>query len=296
MKLLVTGSRGQLGRDCVSLMASQYEVMGLDLPEFDITSESHVRSTVSRFRPDIILNCAGFTRVDDCEKERDAAVKANVLGPGLLSRAAHETGALLVHLSTDYVFDGTHPVPSPYIETDQPNPVSWYGRTKLDGENAVAENTDRFIILRTAWLYGRHGMNFPKKILRLALANPGKTLRVVNDHYGSPTWSNRLAGQIREAIARNCRGVYHATAEGHCTWYDFARKFLDLMKVDHALVPCSASEYPTPARRPANSILENSRLKNECANVMREWDADLAEFVATFREELLREAEPRTQH
>lgn len=293
MKLLVVGAKGQLGRDCVSLLQAQYEITGLDLPDFDMTSETAVNSEISSLQPDIIVNCAGYTRVDDCEKYRDAAMKANALGPMLLARAAHQAGSMLVHISTDYVFDGTRPPPEPYVETDEPHPLSWYGQTKLDGEKAVAENTDRFVVLRTAWLYGRHGGNFPKKMLQLALANPAKALRVVNDQYGSPTWSHRLADQIQKTTAYGCHGIYHSTAEGYCTWYEFARRFLDLMNVDHSLVPCRSDEYPTPAKRPVNSILENARLKAAGINVMKPWDVDLEEFVATFREELLLEARGR---
>ena len=294
MKLAVVGSKGQLGSDCVSIMGSHYDVVGLDLPEFDVTDEAAVDSTVRSCHPDVILNCAGLTCVDDCETNREAAWRANALGPLHLARAARTTGATLVQISTDYVFDGAKPLPQPYVESDEARPLSWYGETKLGGERAVVENADRFIVLRTARLYGRHGRNFPKRILQLALSNPGKTLRVVNDQYGSPTWSHRLVAQIHKAVDCGCRGIYHATAEGSCSWYVFARRFLDLMKVEHALAPCRTDEYPTPARRPANSILENSRLKAAGINVMKEWDVDLEEFVATSREELLKEARRRT--
>lgn len=295
MRLLIAGARGQLGVDCVSVLGSQSEVVGVDLPEFDITSEAQVNDTVSSLSPDVVLNCAAFTSVDNCETARDAAWKANALGPSYLANAAHSVGSLLVHVSTDYVFDGSRPHPTPYREDDEPHPLSWYGETKLAGERAVAKNAGEFIILRTAWLYGRHGRNFPKTILRLALNNPGKALRIVNDQHGSPTWSYRLAGQINKAIACGCRGIYHATSEGCCTWYEFARRFLELMGVEHELIPCSTAEYPTPARRPANSILENGRFKAAGINTMGAWDTDLAEFVAAFRDELLQEARsPKT--
>ncbi len=290
MKLLIAGAQGQLGRDCAALLAPQHEVIGLDLPGFDISIEQQVDNAVGSLQPDVIINCAGFTAVDDCETSRDLAWKANALGPLHFARAARRTGAILVHISTDYVFDGTHPYPVPYLENDEPHPLSWYGETKLAGEKAVAANAERFIILRTAWLYGRHGRNFPKTILRLALKHPERALRVINDQYGSPTWSHRLAAQISKAIASDCQGVYHSTAEGYCTWHAFATRFLALMKVEHVLTPCRTDEYPTAAKRPANSILENGRLKAAGVNVMREWDVDLAEFVATFGDELLKEA------
>ncbi len=265
-------------------------MLGLDLPAFDVTNERQVSDAILAFHPDTIINCSAYTAVDACETSRDKAWKANAVGPMYLARASHLSGSLLVHISTDYVFDGTRPQPAPYLETDATRPLSWYGETKLAGEKSIAENTERFVILRTSWLYGRHGQNFPKTILRLALNNPDKVLRVVNDQYGSPTWSYRLAAQIDKVIACECHGVYHATSEGYCSWHEFARCFLDLMNVEYKMVPCSTAEYPTPARRPHNSILENSRLKAAGINMMKDWKTDLAEVVAAFRDELLAEA------
>lgn len=290
MKILLTGARGQLGRDCQSVLAPAHEVIATDLPEFDITDSQQIRERVVLVRPDIILNCAAFTRVDDCETQRALAAQLNAEAPRQLAAAARVLGAQLVHISTDYVFDGRRPAPQPYVEGDVARPLSVYGATKLEGEKAVAASGARFAILRTAWLYGRHGANFPKTMLRLALAQPGQTRRVIAEQSGTPTWSWRLAEQIRVVIEARAEGVFHATAEGHTTWFGFASAFLTAMRVPHQLAPCGVADYSTPARRPANSILENSRLKAAHLNVMQPWAADLAEFVSRYRDELLEEA------
>ena len=277
-----------MGFDLLDVLKGKHELAGGDLPELDIADASSLATALDAFRPDVIINAAAFTRVDACETERDAAHRANAVGPRLLAEYTERCGALLVHVSTDYVFDGRRPVPQPYVETDPVGPTSAYGITKVEGEKAVAAATRRFAILRTAWLYGVHGNNFLKTMLRLSLQ--GKALKVVNDQHGSPTWSWRLARQIDKVIDHGARGLYHATAEGHCTWFELARYFLERMGVPHKLSPCGTEEYPTPARRPANSILENAALKRAGLNVMAPWAEDVDGFVKRYRERLLDEA------
>jgi dTDP-4-dehydrorhamnose reductase len=184
------------------------------------------------------------------------------------------------------VFDGRRGVPEPYIETDKTNPVSVYGQTKLDGEEAVRQTTERHVILRTSWLYGRHGQNFLKTMLKLALSQPEQTINVVNDQYGSPTWSWRLAHQVGTILQVGGSGTYHSTAEGFCSWYNFAKRFLEKMEIPHSLKSCTTAEYPTPAQRPANAILENKRLKKAGINDMMGWEEDLDTFVARYGQEL----------
>jgi dTDP-4-dehydrorhamnose reductase len=290
MKILICGGNGQLGSDCVQVLQEAHEVFALNLDELDITSSSNVDKVIRDFVPDIILNCAAYTDVDACETEREPAWKANVEGPKNLASGVTKYGGLLIHISSDYVFDGWKKQPEPYVEDDEPNPLSYYGRTKLEGEVAIMQTTDQYIILRTAWLYGIHGRNFLKTILKLALRNPDKKVKVVNDQFGSPTWSFRLALQIAELIEKNCRGTYHATAEGHCTWYELASHFLGKMGVQHSLIPCTSEEYRTPAIRPRNSILENKRLKRADINLMKDWSHDVDQFVSNFQEQLLNEA------
>ena len=263
--------------------------MSVDLDRLDITDISNVEAAVKDFGPDFILNCAAYTQVDACETKRDLARKVNVEGPRNLAVAAQKHGAQLIHISTDYVFDGRKEVPEPYTEQDETSPVSYYGVTKLEAEGAVRGATDNHMILRTAWMYGIRGQNFLKTMLRLALKDPKREIKVVNDQFGSPTWSYRLALQIARLIESEGQGTYHATSEGYGTWYELGTVFLDKMGVPHSLIPCTTEEYPTPARRPMNSILENQRLKESGVNVLQDWKSDLDEFVSRFRERLLNE-------
>ena len=290
MKILLTGKNGLLGRDCFEVFQKRHEVLALGHRELDIVEPARVEEAVARFRPEAVVNCAAFTQVDLCETERDQAARGNVTGPLNLAQAAARHGALLVHISSDYVFDGRKAPPTPYLEDDPTNPLSWYGRTKLDGELAIQGVSRRHLIVRTAWLYGRQGPNFLKKILQLALSPQVPELKVVNDQFGSPTWSFRLAQQLVRLLEAGGEGLYHASAEGYCTWFELARRFLNRLGVDKPLRPCPTSDYPTPAVRPRNSILENRRLKEAGLNLMRPWQQDLDEFAAAFREDLLREA------
>ncbi len=289
MKILITGALGQLGRDCTRELQHAHTVTALDLPDLDIADANQVRQVMAHLRPDVVLNCAAYTRVDDCEEHREEAWRVNATGPAVLAQAAAAGGARLIHISTDYVFDGQRPVPQPYLESDAPHPLSCYGQSKQAGEVAIAANCRRWAILRTAWLYGRHGGNFPKTMLRLALRQPERVLRVVNGQYGSPTWSWRLAEQLRTVIEADATGLLHATDEGYTTWYEFAARFLAAMQIPHNLQPCRNEEYLTRAVRPVNSILENGALKQAELNRMRPWQDDLDEFVARHREELLAE-------
>jgi dTDP-4-dehydrorhamnose reductase len=290
MKILLTGKGGLLGQDCFEVFQRNHEVLALGSRELDITNPAQVEKAVSSFRPEAMVNCAAFTQVDLCETEREKAAQVNITGPKTLATIAAQHGALLVYISSDYVFDGHKPLPDPYLEADPPNPLSCYGRTKLEGELAIQDTTDRHIIVRTAWLYGRHGPNFLKKVLKLALSPRIPELKVVNDQFGSPTWSYRLAHQLARLLEAGGQGLYHASAEGFCTWFELARHFLSSMGVDKPLKPCPSIDYPTPAVRPKNSILGNSRLEEAGLNLMRPWEVDLDEFVAVFGEDLLQEA------
>jgi len=289
MKIVILGGKGQLGNDCTKVLNEIHDVMSVDLDELDITDISQVEAAAGNFGADVIVNCAGFTRVDDCETEKELACKVNVEGPGNLAVAAKNQGAQLIHISTDYVFDGRKRAPEPYTEKDDPNPISYYGVTKLAAEEAIRRTIDNHIILRTAWLYGIRGQNFLKTMLTLALKDPQREIKIVNDQFGSPTWSYRLALQIEKLIESGGNGTFHATSEGYCTWYGLATYFLGKMGVPHSFVPCTTAEYPTPAVRPMNSILENRRLKEAGINLMQGWKSDLDEFVFRFRDRLINE-------
>lgn len=290
MKILITGSNGQLGTDAVAVLGGAHELLALGRLDLDITDEAGVERVAGNFRPACILNCAAYTRVDDCEGQRELAFAVNVSGPRNLAAWVQRFGGKLIHISTDYVFDGGRTAPNSYVEEDEPNPISYYGRTKLEGERAIQELTDHYLIVRTAWVYGVEGRNFPKTILRLALKEPHKAIRVVNDQFGSPTWSHRLARQIARLIEVDGQGIYHATAEGYGSWYEVAVTFLKHMGVPHNVVPCTSDQFPTRAIRPKNSILENRRLNAEGINCMSPWEEDLEDFAVRFRERLMREA------
>jgi dTDP-4-dehydrorhamnose reductase len=288
-KILICGAKGQLGMDCRLVMEKRHVVLSHDIDTMDITQPMDVDRIIGDFTPDILVNCAAFTQVDACETEVETARSINGKAPGILARAMETSGGRIIHVSTDYVFDGTKTPPEPYVESDAPSPISIYGKTKLEGEAAVKKATERFAIVRTAWLYGAVGHNFLKTMLRLAINSPERTLRVVDDQFGSPTWSFRLAEQIAALVDAGGSGIYHATAEGHGTWYELARYFLEQMKISHHIEPCTTADYPTPAVRPKNAILENSRLKASGIHIMKDWHLEIERFVSRFRGQLLDE-------
>lgn len=291
MKIIVIGSGGQLGTDCVKLFSPSYEIVACDFPEIDITDRQSVHNILEPAHGDVLINCAAYTAVDNCEKELELSYKVNAEGPGYLAEVCQKTGARLIHVSTDYVFDGMREIPNPYFETDSTNPLSQYGKSKLAGETAITQTAENYAILRTAWLYSGYGKNFLKTMLKLALADPDRELKVVNDQYGSLTWSYSLALQIEKLLDSELTGIMHTTGEGCSTWYEAATYFLDTMGVPYSIRPCTTKEYPTLAHRPANSILENKVLKEAGISVFVDWKEDVKCFVERFREELLLEAQ-----
>lgn len=290
MKIVIIGSKGQLGTDCCNILGVENEIIGCDIPEIDISSMTSVTDYLTPRKPEVIINCAAYTAVDHCETETELAWKVNADGPANLAKAATELGARLIHISTDYVFDGHLEPPNSYKETDATNPLSQYGKSKLAGEEAVLKHASDHIILRTAWLYSAYGKNFLKTMLRLAVADPKREMKVVNDQYGSLTWSYTLARQIQKLLKADIQGIVHTTSEGYSTWYEAARYFLDTMGVEYAMIPCTTDEYPTPAHRPANSILENTILNDAGISTFTDWKKDIDAFVEKYREKLLAEA------
>ncbi|MDF7807646.1 dTDP-4-dehydrorhamnose reductase [Pontiellaceae bacterium B12219] len=276
--ILITGAKGQLGTDCLEIFNDIPEISGIDLPEVDLSDRFQCLELLDRLKPDAIINCAAYTAVDACETD-PTCWKANRDLPSHLAEWTEKNDAFLVHVSTDYVFSGDKPLFQSLVETDEPNPISEYGKSKLAGELAIAEQTDRYAILRTAWLYGAHGNNFLKTMLRLTLQNPDRAFNVVNDQYGSPTWSMTLARQIRAIAEQRATGIFHASSEGYGTWYELASAFLEALNVPHHFVPCSSDEFPTPTKRPVNSILENAHAKALGINVFRGWQDELNQFV-----------------
>jgi dTDP-4-dehydrorhamnose reductase len=285
MKITVIGSNGQLGGDFVKQAERYHDVAPVDYPQIDIRDKSSVESVInnSDFTPDVIVNCAAFTAVDDCETGGESTAFAlNADACENLALAAKARGALLAHISTDYVFDGT--ASSPYTENSPTNPRTVYGKSKLRGEKIISGlYADNSMVFRIAWLYGANGNNFVKTIRRAALScrQENKPLKVVNDQFGTPTWTVSVCRQILSVIDKGERGVFHATCEGACTWFDFAREIVAAYGIDADVLPCTTEEFPRPAPRPRYSVLENARLKAMGANIMPVWREAFREFLST---------------
>jgi dTDP-4-dehydrorhamnose reductase len=280
MKLFIIGCNGQLGKDMM-LTAAEYnlDAGGMDFPDIDITNPHSIANAFSRHKPDVVINCAAHTAVDACETERTKAFAINGEGVRNIAEAAQRTDLKLVHISTDYVFDGTKT--GPYVETDAPNPRSVYGMSKLAGEQELIKAYDRYFILRIAWLYGTRGANFLKTIRSLARkrAAAKEPLKVVNDQIGTPTYTRHVCNQILSLINTDLFGLYHATNEGMCSWYDFAKAIVSACEIPVVLLPCTTKEFPRPAPRPANSVLENEHLKKLGLNIMPNWEKGLEEYL-----------------
>ena len=288
MRILLTGSSGQLGSECNKVLKDDYEIISPNKEELDIISWDKVIMSIDQLSPDIILNCADFTNVDECEKDKKLAERINVEGPRNLAQGAARYDKIIVHISSDLIFNGRKRLPQPYFEDDPTSPLSRYGLTKMESEMAVKQNTPHYIIIRAGWIYGMRGDSFLKQILRLAIKKDQKSLYVVNDQFGSPTWSYRLAQQIKVLIDNRKEGVYHATSESYCSRYEWAKYFLEKMEITIPVLSCSSEKYPTPAIRPLNSILENRQLKIEGLNIMPNWQKDLDIFIDNYGEMLLK--------
>lgn len=290
MKILILGGSGMLGSECRQLLRQYHEVIAPDRNSLDIVSWDRVIENLQRISPDVVLNCAAFADVDGCEDNDFAVRKINVEGPRNLAQGAARFGSKLVHISSDYVFDGQKTVPQPYFEDDLVRPISAYGKSKAESETAVRENSPNYIIVRTGWLYSRGGSNFIKSIITAAVRKTPEVLKVVNDQFGAPTWAYRLAYQVKTLLDNDGRGTYHATAEGFCSRFECATFILEKLGLDVPIESCSTEEFPTIAKRPSNSILENRLLKKQGVNVMQDWKEDLNEFLDRFGADLIREA------
>ena len=275
-KILVTGSNGQLGREINKFYSAKngFELINTDVDELDITNIKEVLGLVDSVKPYAIINCAAYTAVDACETNQDIAFKVNVIGPRNLAIAAKTYNAKLVHISTDYVFDGT--ATHPYVEYDKPNPQGAYGKTKLAGENMVKQFADRFFIFRTAWLYG-DGKNFVKTMLRLS--EDHDTVKVVNDQFGTPTSTVELVKAIDSVLFTDNYGIYHGTCEGSCNWAEFAAEIFRLAGKSTKVTGISTEEYGAPANRPKHSILENRMLKAVGGYTFADWHDAIVAYL-----------------
>ena len=256
-------------------LAAGHEVVALTRADLDITDASATTAAVTAASPDVIINCAAYTKVDDAEGEgRDAAFAVNGTGPGRLAAAAVEASAWIVHVSTDYVFDGTK-TSGPYLETDPVNPRSVYGASKLQGEQALAQAApESHTIVRSSWLFGNHGPCFPGTMLRLA--GERDSLSVVDDQRGCPTFTPDLAQSLLTLAAQRSLGVVHVAGGGECTWFEFARETVALAGLNAVVSPCTTADFPRPAARPAYSVLRSGRSD---APVQRDWREGLRSYL-----------------
>jgi dTDP-4-dehydrorhamnose reductase len=272
MRILLTGVRGQVGAALARTLESLGELEAHDRSTLDLLDGPSVEAAVARARPDVVVNAAAYTAVDRAERESGLAFKVNSDAVGALAQAAKSMGALLVHFSTDYVFDGA--LPRPYLESDAPNPLGIYGRSKLEGEHAIAASGCRHFIFRTSWVYARSGRNFVNAILAAAKTKP--ELRVVDDQRGAPTSAAAIAGAVGQVLAdpgRRSRpdGIYHMTAAGETTWYGFAQEILRTAAPEVRLVPVTTAEYGAAAPRPRNSLLDNAKLRATFGIELQDW-------------------------
>ncbi|MEU6182317.1 dTDP-4-dehydrorhamnose reductase [Streptomyces coeruleorubidus] len=288
MRWLITGAGGMLGHDVVEELTRRgEEVVGLDRAALDITAPAAVDTAVRDHRPDVVVNCAAYTAVDDAESDEARALEINGDGPRLLARACAAHGARLIHVSTDYVFSGEARA-TPYPEDHPTGPRTAYGRTKLAGERAVLEELPgASAIVRTAWLYGVHGANFVRTMIGLEARRD--TLDVVDDQRGQPTWSADVAERIADLGVRlgpDAHGVFHATNSGEATWYELAREVFSLIGADQDRVrPTSSAAFPRPAPRPAYSALAHRRWQEIGLPLPRDWRSALHEALPRIRKE-----------
>jgi dTDP-4-dehydrorhamnose reductase len=299
LRILLTGKNGQVGAELAAFLPGLGDVRAFGRQELDLLNPALVRRAIRDVRPDIIVNAAAYTAVDQAEKEQTQARALNVDAPALMAEEAKRIGATLVHYSTDYVFDGSRD--RPYVETDQPSPLNVYGKTKLAGEEAIRAVGVPHLILRTAWVYGARGRNFLLTILRLATER--EELRVVHDQFGAPTWCREIAKATRALLVQLTQqgqdniskfgGTYHLTAAGKTSWFEFAQAILEQASrtprnaawfaaatsgrplVVRRVTPIATAEYETPARRPAYSLLSNLRLKQVFGLELPDWRAQL---------------------
>lgn len=287
VKVLLTGADGQFGTDFIARHGAQWDIVPLLITQCDIRDREAVRRFVAETRPAAIIHAAAFTDVDGAEANPDLAFAVNALGSRNVAQAAEEAGAWLIAISTDYVFSGDQA--GAYHEFDEPDPRCVYGRSKLAGERAVQAFCRRHTIVRTAWLYGGTGTNFPRTIARLARekAARGGSLKVVDDQRGNPTSTPALAGLIHRLIRDPIPGVVHGSCEGVVTWFEFARRIVAGLDFSSRVEPCASAEFPRPAPRPANSALDKMVLRLERRPPMPGWEESLDQWIEENRHALV---------
>ncbi|MBI2470334.1 MAG: dTDP-4-dehydrorhamnose reductase [Planctomycetes bacterium] len=282
MKILVIGAHGMLGRDLVNRLSSLSdpknsgnEVIAVDREHIDITHSENTSEFIVQAGPEVIVNCAAFSNVDACETQISDAFAVNASGARNVALAGKQRGAKVIHISTDYVFDGMKN--APYLETDKPNPISVYGKSKLEGELAVQEMGGNYVIIRTAWLFGPYRNNFVTTMLELGRKN--RSVSVVTDQYGSPTYTSDLSDAIQTAISKDLRGIYHVTNSGTCSRYEWARKIFELTGNEVSVLPLKTADYKRAAEVPQNSSLDCTKYATTTGRKMRPWQEALREYI-----------------
>ena len=283
MKILITGSNGLLGHELASIL-KDHSLILLSHSQLDISDSNSINKIIDSSSPDILINSAAYTQVDLCESNYALAFASNATGPKNLAIKCKQLGIPLIHISTDYVFEGNEKKNSPLNEDNKLGPKTVYGKTKLEGEKLVMENCHKYFILRTAWLYGE-GKNFVKTMINLSKKN--KELKVVNDQIGSPTYAKDLAKAIKEIIDKKSDkyGIYHVTNKGEVSWYEFAKKIFELKKIEIKVNPCTSEEFPRPAPRPHYSVLNNQKWINAGFTPLRNYEEALNEYLENLKED-----------
>lgn len=275
MKVLITGGRGQLGMDLERILSNFYEVFAFGRDNLDVTDQEQVIKQIEKLRPDVVIHCAAYTAVDQAETDAKQAYQVNAEGTRNVVLAAEKIGAKICYISTDYVFDGQGE--KPYKEYDAARPLTVYGRSKLAGEQWVRDLSTKFFIVRTSWVFGKHGRNFVKTILQRG-REKGR-LTVVMDQFGSPTYTVDLASFLCQLIATGKYGIYHASNTGFCSWYEFAKEIIRISGIPTEIIPCTTDEYPRPARRPAYSVLDHEAIRRNGFREFPPWQEALRRFL-----------------
>ncbi|MDT0126587.1 dTDP-4-dehydrorhamnose reductase [Paenibacillus sp. RRE4] len=282
MKVLVTGASGQLGRDVVLLLEKEgHDILACDRDQMDITNQAQCNEVISSYHPEVIIHCAAYTAVDAAETDTDGAYKVNAVGTRNVAVAAEKVGAKLIYISTDYVFDGQSA--TPYQEYDDTNPQSVYGKSKRAGEWLVQSLCSKWFVVRTSWVYGLHGNNFVKTMLKLGQEKP--KLQVVHDQKGSPTHTVDLALFLIELMGTEMYGIYHASNCGDCTWYEFTQAIFEEaqtvvgVSIQAELEPCTTEQFPRPAPRPVNSVMDHMSIRTNGLTDLRPWREGLRDFI-----------------
>ncbi|WP_413307076.1 dTDP-4-dehydrorhamnose reductase [Bacillus sp. 1P10SD] len=276
MRVVVTGAAGQLGQDVVLELARRnHEAIGTDRQKLDITNEADVFSFISEVKPDIIIHCAAYTNVDAAEENEEIAYQINASGAAYLARASQRVGAKMLYVSTDYVFDGT--ATEPYEVDEQTKPLGAYGRTKLAGEELLQKHLKEYFIVRTAWVFGAHGNNFVKTMLRLG--EERDEVGVVHDQVGSPTYTVDLARFMVELMETDKYGIYHATNTGVCSWYEFAVEIFKQAGLNVTVKPLTSDQFPRPAKRPQYSVLSKKKIVENGLTPLRNWKEALSAYL-----------------